>query len=56
MIGCLSSDMLLLPILIEVSLVELDKDSIISLVLQGKHTDFGPGWYQDVGQSILQTW
>lgn len=49
MIFCLASDMLLLPFLIGVSLVELNKDSILSHALQGKHTDFGSGWYQDVG-------
>jgi len=48
---CLFADMVLLPFAIGMNLIEfVDIETFDNMsIFKGKHTDFGPKWYQDIG-------
>lgn len=48
---CLFCDMIILPLFIGMNLVEfLDIETFENMsIFKGKHTDFGPNWYKDIG-------
>lgn len=57
-IGCLTTDMIILPIMIGMNLVEYHDNTntgVLSFFNSGKHTDFGAEWYPDVGYQMVLT-
>jgi hypothetical protein len=51
---CLSTDMILLPILIGYNVVEYGEHlDFLSSMFKGKNTDFGSMWYQEIGYQIV---
>ena len=52
---CLCVDMILLPTLIGLNLVEYQNLGLLSNVFKGKHTDLGAQWYPDIGYQITVT-
>lgn len=52
---CLFTDMIVLPLIIGMNLIEFyDVHGYESLTFfKGKHTDFGAGWYKDIGYQIV---
>jgi hypothetical protein len=54
---CLFTDMIILPLVIGMNLVEFVEIETFSQmsILKGKHTDFGALWYSDIGYQIVFT-
>lgn len=50
---CLCVDMIVLPMMIGMNLVEYYDSKYLDTVFRGKHTDFGAGWYKDIGYQIV---
>lgn len=50
---CLAVDMILIPILIGMNLIEVSDNKISSSLFNGKHTDFSGEWYKDIGSQIM---
>lgn len=49
---CLCVDMIILPILIGMNLLEHTDNTLSNMVFKGRYTDFNAGWYDDVGYQI----
>lgn len=54
-IACLVTDMIILPIMIGMNLVEVSDNRISTTVFRGKYTDFSEDWYPDIGRQLLTT-
>lgn len=56
-IVCLVIDMILLPFMIGMNLIEYGsvKVNFLSFFNTGKHTDFGAEWYSDIGKQLMIT-
>ena len=54
-VACLCVDMIILPIMLGFSLVEVADNKISNSIFKGKHTDFDAAWYPDIGVQITIT-
>ena len=54
-VSCLVVDMVLLPVMIGMNLVEVSDNRISTSVFRGKYTDFSEAWYPDIGRQLLTT-
>lgn len=51
-VACYMLDMVVLPLMIGMNLVEMD---FLASIFKGRYTDFGAGWYTEVGRQIATT-
>jgi hypothetical protein len=48
-------DLCIMPIMLDMNLVEFDEYHITKSAFQGKHTDMGALWYTDTGAGLIRT-
>jgi hypothetical protein len=48
-------DLVVMPIMLDMNLIEFDEYHISKAIFQGRHTDMGAGWYEDTGGELIRT-